>query len=131
MFMTKQMLAYKSGRQRQLIRKEDAVSPTGMGDSAVIISTIEVHERRKVIVIGIGALLNADLDEIIIMLLRGELVELIVAIDPALYRPYMITTARGEKLLYVKMLKAMYGLMRAALSFMLNSTLTWKSMGFK
>jgi hypothetical protein len=42
---------------------------------------------------------------------------MMVTINPALYGPYVITTKRGEKLLYVKMLKAMYGLMRAALLF--------------
>ena len=64
------------------------------------------------------------------MLLRGELAELMVTINPALYGPYMITTAKGEKLLYVKMLKAMYGLMRATLLFYLKLRADLKEHGF-
>jgi hypothetical protein len=64
------------------------------------------------------------------MLLRGELAEMMVSIDPALYGPYVITTARGEKLLYVKMLKAMYGLMRAALLFYLKLRADLEEYGF-
>jgi hypothetical protein len=118
-------------KQRQWIRKEDAASPTVMGDSVMITSAIEAHEKRKVITLDIpGAFLNADLDEEVIMLLRGELAELMVTIDPVLYGPYMITTARGEKLLYVKMLKAMYGLMRAALLFYLKLRSDLEEYGF-
>ena len=64
------------------------------------------------------------------MVLRGEMAELMVAIDPVLYGPYVITTARGEKLLYVKMLKAMYGLMRAALLFYLKLRSDLEEYGF-
>jgi len=120
-----------NSEQRQWIRKEDAASPTVMGDSVMITSAIEVHERRKVITLDIpGAFLNADLDEEVIMLLRGELTELMVAINPALYAPYVIMTEKGEKLLYVKMLKAMYGLMRAALLFYLKLRKDLEEYGF-
>ncbi len=97
----------------------------------MITSAIEAHEKRKVITLDIpGAFLNADLDEEVIMLLRGELAEMMVTIDPALYGPYAITTKRGEKLLYVKMLKAMYGLMRAALLFYLKLRADLQEYGF-
>ena len=43
-----------------------------------------------------------------------------VNINPALYGPNMITTKKGEKLLYVRMLKAMYRLLWAALLFSLK-----------
>ena len=64
------------------------------------------------------------------MVLRGEMAELMAAINPTLYAPYVITTARVEKLLYVKMLKAMYGLMRAALLFYLNLRSDVEEYGF-
>ncbi len=138
MFMTekrcgrvKSRACANGSKQRQWIRKEDAMSPTVMGDSVMITSAIEAHERRKVITLDIpGAFLNADLDEEVIMLLRGELAEMMVTIDPALYGPYVITTKRGEKLLYVKMLKAMYGLMRAALLFYLKLCADLQEYGF-
>jgi hypothetical protein len=69
-------------KQRQWIRKEDAVSPTVMTDSVMITSAIEANECRKVITLDIpGAFLHADLDEEVIMVLRGELAELMVLID--------------------------------------------------
>ena len=70
-------------KQRQWIRKEDAASPTVMTDSVVITSAIEAHEYRKIITLNIpGAFLHADLDEEVIMVLRGELAELMVTINP-------------------------------------------------
>ena len=102
MFMTekrcgrvKSRACANGSKQRQWIRKEDAASPTVMGDSVMITSAIEAHERRKVITLDIpGAFLNADLDEEVIMLIRGELTELMVAINPVLYAPYVIMTEK-------------------------------------
>jgi hypothetical protein len=69
-------------KQRQWIRKEDAASPTVMTDSVIITTAIEAHECRKVITLDIpGAFLHTDLDEEVIMVLRGELAELMVMID--------------------------------------------------
>ena len=54
-----------------------------------------------------------------------------VNVDPALYDPYVITTKKGEKLLYVRMLKAMYGLMRAALLFYIKLRQDLEEFGFQ
>ncbi len=40
-----------------------------------------------------------------------------VKVDPKLYRPFVITNSKGKSLLYVKMHKALYGLLRSALLF--------------
>jgi hypothetical protein len=102
-----------------------------MSDSVMITTAIEAHEGRKIVTLDIpGAFLNTDIDEEVIMLLRGELAELMVSIDPALYGPYVITTKKGEKLLYVKMMKAMYGLLRAALLFYLKLRGDLEEFGF-
>ena len=104
-------------------------SPTVMGDSVMITSAIEVHKKRKVITLDIpGSFLNANIEEE--MLLKNELAELKVMIDLALYGPYMIMMKKGEKLLYVKILKAMYGLMRATLLFYLKLHANFEEFGF-
>jgi hypothetical protein len=55
-------------------------------DSVFITSAIEAHEGREVITMDIpGAFLHAETDEEIHMLLRGQLAELMVKIDPKLY----------------------------------------------
>jgi hypothetical protein len=103
--------------QRDYIPKETTASPTVMNDSVMITSAIEAHEGRKVVP---GAFLHADLDEEVVMLLRGQLADLMVQVDPELYGPYLIKSAKGESILYVRMLKAMYGLLRSALLFYLK-----------
>ena len=54
------------------------------------------------------------------MLLREQLADLIVQVDPELYGPYLHKTKKRESLLYVKMLKAMHGLLRSTLMFYLK-----------
>lgn len=49
------------------------------------------------------------------MLLKGELATMMVIVDPKLYRLFVIVTLKGEKLLYVRMKKAMYRLFHSAL----------------
>ena len=45
------------------------------------------------------------------------MVELLVVLQPELYRKYVITSKNGEPMLDVKLLKALYGLLRSALLF--------------
>jgi hypothetical protein len=105
-------------KQRVYIRKEDAASPTVGTDSVFITGAIEAHEGREVVTVDIpGAFLHTDTDEHIHMLLRGELAELMVRIDPKLYRPYITKNSKGESILFVKMQKAVYGMLRASLLF--------------
>eukprot|EP00956_Cyclotella_meneghiniana_P028301 scaffold65295_cov71-Cyclotella_meneghiniana.AAC.14 len=117
--------------QREYIPKENAASPTVMNDSVMITSAIDAHENRHVVTLDIpGAFLHADLDEEVIMLLRGQLAELMVKIDPQLYGPYLTKNKKGESILYVKMLKAMYGLLRSALLFYLKLVKDLTDFGF-
>jgi hypothetical protein len=108
-------------KQREYISKESATSPTVATDSLMITAAIDVIEMRDIVALDIpGAFLHANLDEEVIMVLRGELAELMAKVEPKLYRPYIVTTSRGESILYVKMQKAMYGLLRSALLFYLK-----------
>jgi hypothetical protein len=64
-----------------------------MKDSVMITSAIKAHEYRKVITLDIpGAFLHADLDEEVIVILQGELSELMVLVNPVLYGPYVVVT---------------------------------------
>ena len=104
--------------QRKYIRKEDAASPTVAHESVKITSAIDAHEKRCVKVIDIpGAFLHGELDEYVIMVFRGRLAELMAEVDPKLYRKYIILGKNGQPLLYVKLRKSIYGLLRAALIF--------------
>ncbi len=51
------------------------------------------------------------------MLLKGCLAELMVQVDPQLYRKYIIHNCKNQPLLYVKLSKAIYGFLKSALLF--------------
>jgi len=77
-----------------------------------------------------GAFLNAENDEYIIMLLRGKLAELMVQIDPQLYRKYVTFGQKGQPMLYVKLNKALYGLLKSALLFYKKLVSELEDLGF-
>lgn len=97
----------------------------------MITCTIEAHENRDVATIDIpGAYLHTETDEQVVMVLRGKLAELMVAIDPAKYKPFLTFDSKGTPLLYVRMLKALYGMLRSALLFYLKLVKDLKAYGF-
>ena len=51
------------------------------------------------------------------MKLRGKIVELLVQLEPTMYRKYVTVGPNGEPILYVRLLKALYGVLRSALLF--------------
>ena len=65
------------------------------------------------------------------MVLRGELAELMAKVEPKLYRPYIITTSKGESILYVKMQKDLYRLLRSSLLFYLKLQKDLEEFGFE
>ena len=74
-------------KQRGWISKESAALPTAATESVMITAAIEAYELRRVIMLDIpGAFLHAELDEDVVMLLKGELAEMMVLVDPKLYR---------------------------------------------
>jgi hypothetical protein len=64
-----------------------------------------------------GRFLHADTEDDITIVLKGRLVELMVQVVPNLYRKYITVDRKGTAILYVKMQKVLYGLLRSALLF--------------
>lgn len=56
--------------------------------------------------------MNTDVDEEVIMVLKGDLAEMMIQVAPEVYRKYVAVDKKGTKILYVKLQKALYGLMR-------------------
>ena len=72
-------------------KKSDGTSPTVSTDGLLITDAIDVHEVKDVAIIDIpGAFLQAKNDEFVVMLLQGKLAEMMVKIDPSLYRKYIL-----------------------------------------
>ena len=78
-----------------------------------------------------GTFLHADMDQDIHMLLEGMIVELIIKLEPRLYRKYIWKNKNNKSMLYVKLRKALYSTLQAALLFWKLLSNTLKEWGFK
>jgi hypothetical protein len=102
--------------QRAYIPKEDPASPTLLTELVFITSAIAASERRHMRCYNVpSAFVNTDLDENVLMVLKGELAEMMVHIMPQIYQKHTTVNKKGLAVLYVKLQKALYGLMRASL----------------
>ena len=99
--------------------KNAASSPTVSNDNLLITCAIDAHEERDVATIDLpSAYLHTPYKgPEVIMVLRGRLAELMVEVNPERYKPFLIYTSKGVALLYVRMNKAMYGMLQSALLF--------------
>ena len=65
------------------------------------------------------------------MLLCGPLSELMVMVDPVLYKDVITYNSKGQALMYVRMNKALYGMLKSALQFYLKFRSDIEAYGFK
>ena len=68
-------------------------------------------------------------EEIVHMKMRGKLAEILVQVAPEIYRDY-VTIENGKKVLYVKLQKALYGMLKSALLFYKKLRKDLESQGF-
>ena len=93
---------------------------------------IDAHEKRDVDVTDVpGAFLHSITDEFVIVKFRDKMVDLMVQIDPTVYKIFVHETSKGEKILYLHLKKGMYGNLRAALIFWKNLTSSLIERGFE
>jgi len=104
--------------QRAYIPKEDAASSTVSTESMFITSAIAASKKRHVQCYDVpSAFVNTDVDENVLLVLKGELAEMMVHIAPQIYRKHITVDKKGISVLYVKLQKALYGLMQASVLF--------------
>jgi len=77
------------------------------------------------------AFLHADMDEIVHMVLEGEILELIVKLELETYDKYVWYNWKGKPMLYVQLKKALYGTLQAALLFWKLLSNICQEWGFK
>jgi hypothetical protein len=122
-------------KQRGTIDKADASSPTVSLESVLLTSVIDAQERREVATIDIpNAFVQTKLEneeDMAIMRLRGKLAELMVKVAPEVYRKYVFINKKGETILYVKLLNALYEILKAALLFYKKLTKDLITIGFQ
>eukprot|EP00978_Attheya_sp_CCMP212_P031313 scaffold117901_cov29-Attheya_sp.AAC.1 len=119
-------------KQREHTTKEEASSPTVAIESLVLTCVIDAKEKRDVLaVVDIpGAFMQVDMDKLVHMKLEGKMAEIMVRIDPTLYKQFVIIE-NGRKVLYVELKKALYGTLRAALLFWRRLTEQLQIWGFE
>ena len=104
-------------KQRAYITKEESTSPTISTEVVFLTAVVDAWESQKVVVLDVpGAFMQVDLDKLVHVQFEGEMVDKLLEIDQDLYGSY-ITEEKGTKVMYVELLKALYGTLRAAQLF--------------
>jgi hypothetical protein len=109
----------RGNKQRDYISKEDASLPTVTTESVLLSCIIDAEEERDVAVIDIAnAFIQTrveDEKDMVIIKLRGVLVDILVAIASNVYKSYARTHKKGVRQLVVQCQNALYGTMVASL----------------
>jgi hypothetical protein len=94
--------------------REDAASLTVATESIFLTAVIDAIEGRDAAVIDIpGAFMQADMDELVHVRITGKMLDILLEIDPEMYGPCVAQEGK-EHVVYVELLKALYGSVRAA-----------------
>jgi hypothetical protein len=83
-------------------------------------SIIDAKEGRDVATLDIpGAFMQSDMNEVLYLQLDGPMAELLVGMNPEKWKKYSVGE-NGKQVIYVRLLKAHYGTLQAALLFWEN-----------
>ena len=92
--------------QRIYTSKEDTSSPTISIEAMMLLCAIDAKKNRYVVVSDIpGAFLHTDMEDTIHMLLEGTVAEMIIKLDPTIYRKHIWYNKHGKPMLYVQLKK--------------------------
>jgi hypothetical protein len=90
--------------QRAYISKEEATPPMVSTELMFITAAIAASKKRHVRCYDVpSAFVNTDVDEKVLMELKGELAEMMVHIVPQIYWKHITVDKRGTPMLYVKL----------------------------
>ena len=104
-------------KQRAYIMKEDSTAPTVSTEAVFLTAVIDAMEGRNVVVLDVpGAFMQAEIDELVHVRFTGAMVTLLLEIDNEMYKDYVVVE-KGERFMYMELLKALYGTLRAARLF--------------
>ena len=104
-------------KQRAYIAKEESTATTVGTEAVFLTDVIDTLESLEVAVLDVtGAFMQADIDELVHVRFTGEMVAMLLHIDNDMYRDYVVIE-KGEKVMYMELLKALYGMLRAARLF--------------
>ena len=101
-------------KQRAYITKEESTVPTVSAEAVFLTAVIDVMEGQSIVVLDVpGAFMQAEIDELVHVRFTGAMVTLLPEIDHEMYKDYVVVE-KGERVMYMELLKALYGTLRAA-----------------
>ena len=113
------------------IPPEDTTSPTITTEVVFLTAMIDALENCDMAIIDIlGAFMQADMDNEVIIRFEGKMMELLIEVDEDLYRLYAVMEC-GKTVIYVDLLKALYGTLKAAHLLWEKFTATLTKLGFQ
>ena len=116
--------------QRSLYPKEETVSPTVSTDALMLLIMIDAKEGRDVATADVaGACLHADLDDFTLLKVEGASVDITCTVSEK-YIPFVPYKNR-KKVIYLRLLKALYGCVKSALLWYKLFLGSLKKKGFK
>ena len=116
--------------QRALYTKEETSSPTVSTDALLLTLLVDAHEKRDVATADVaGAYLHAKLEDFTLLKMEGDSVDIMCEVNED-YRQF-VTYERGRKVLYLQLLKALYGCVQSALLWYELFSGTLQGMGYK
>jgi hypothetical protein len=116
--------------QKSLYDKSETASPTVSIDALMLSLMIDAKEKRDVATADVaGAYLKADMDDFVIMKFTGKDVGILCKMNND-YERFVTADRNGQKVMYVRLLKALYGCVKSALLWYDLFTSSLKDMGF-
>ena len=113
------------------------MSPTAALESIVLTALIDTNEKRDVMTCDIpNAFIQAEMPEVkqgeerVMMKITGVLVDLLIEVDSSTFGPKVVFENK-KKIIYVRVLKAIYGMMEAALLWYKRFRGELEGIGFK
>ena len=107
--------------QRDYISKEYSSSPTLATEALLLFCIIDSEEEKDVDAIDTpSAFIQKHADnenEMVVIKIRGVQVDLLLKIYPDFYGPFLTTYKKGENVLIVQCMNAIYGTMEASLIY--------------
>lgn len=128
-------LVYNRKSTREWMTQEDVAIPTAATESVLLTAAIDAMEQRNVIISDIpNTFIQAEMPSIengqrkVIMKITGPLVELLIGINPHFIWSHG-RYERGHQVIYIWMLRAIYGMMIATLLWYKKFKLKLERMG--
>ena len=118
-------------KQRDLYSKAEVFSPALSLEGFISTLAIDAAEQRHLVIANVaGAFLKVEMIDLVIVKIQGPVVDALLHVNQKKYET-CVFEIKGHKILYVKLLKAMYGMLKALLLWYTLFANTLKDNGFQ